>query len=249
MRPDWERGRWTFQWPARTELGRIALELGYSSGVPRSSPYNAEQYVSSTEQSVLPHEIGHMFDGARWGDAFNRVPAWYEEATAMWMEPWSSQHHRLQRAQDGQASAPSLDSVFRFERPKVDPVLANFSRTELIVSGPCHGNCGRSWTRRLITWRVGSDGTPTSDTLYDDAVKASAAHRDSVDRYYEYSIAALYYIRARGGLTALHTLAARMGRDSSGADPLERIARIPPAGVQREADWRNWLRSAGTADP
>lgn len=113
----------------------------------------------------------------------------------------------------------------------------------------CRGNCGRVFHERLITWRVGSDGKATSDTLYDDAVKASAVHGDSVARYYTYSIAALYYVRARGGLAALHALAARIGPDSGAKDPLAGLAGIPPAGAARDADWRSWLRTAGAVQP
>jgi hypothetical protein len=226
---------------------RIATQLGYSPSAPGSAMVSAEQYASDAEQSTLPHELGHQFDGTRWGDAFGRVPAWYDEATAMWMESPSSRQHRLQQAQDGRATAPPLSSVFQFDRPKVDPIGATFSRSEYI--GPCRGDCGRSWKTRFVTWRVGSDGMLTSDTLYDDAVKTSVTHADSVARYYQYSIAALYYVRARGGLAALHALAARIGPDSSDTDPLADIVGIPPAGAQREADWRNWLRSAGAVDP
>jgi len=243
---------WTFRWPARARLLRVAGLLGYSRSAPSPSESDADRYVSDAEHSMLPHEIGHGLDEARWGDAVFHVPAWYEEATAMWMEPSASRLHRLQQAQDGAATAPPLDSVFLFERPAVDPMGSNFSRADwdTIVAGSCRGKCGPPpWTKRLITWRVGGDGKATSDTLYDDAVKASMTHADSVARYYTYSIAALYYVRARGGLAALHALATRIGPETGATDPLAGLPGIPPAGTAREADWRGWLRSAGTAQP
>lgn len=117
MDKGWQSGHWTLRWPAQAQLRRIVLELGLSRAVARSSPYSADQYMANMEAWMLPHEIGHAFNGARWGDAFVRVPAWYEEATAMWMEAPDLRRHRLQQAQDSAATAPPLDSVFRFARP------------------------------------------------------------------------------------------------------------------------------------
>lgn len=232
-----KREHWTLRWPSAVQRLRVASLLGYSGDQARS-------YASNADRSVLPHEIGHAQIEARCAGVAHELPPWFNEATAMWMEPADLQRHRLQQAEDSVETAPPLDAVLRFKHPQVDLAHTAFSRTEL--TGQCRGVCGagRGWKTRLILRRVRDDGTASSDTLYDEAVMANIAHADTVTRYYNYSLAVLYYVRARGGVPALRTLAARLVSDSAGPDPLANIAGLPSSAAAREEDWRRWLRSA-----
>lgn len=237
-----EREHWTVRWPSAAQRLHTAGLLGYS-GAP------ARAYASDQELSVLPHEIGHLQLGARFNGVAHELPPWFSEATAMWMEPSNLQRHRLQQAQEFFETAPSLDAVLRMKKPEVAPTDVAFFHTEFTEE--CRGNCGppHRWKTRLIRWHVRDDGTGESDTLYDDAISAASAHADTVTRYYIYSLAVLYYVRARGGVPALRTLATRIVSGSAGPDPLAGIAGLPASTAAREEDWRRWLRSASAALP
>lgn len=231
---------WKFEWPSTSRCHRIGDKLGYAID-------SASAFCANEIRSVLPHELGHVFDYAGLLEGTPPLPAWYDEAAAMWMEPDELQVHRLSQAHEWLRSAPDLASLMAVAHPRVMSEDVAFSRTETV--GPCRGVCGapRTWNTRSITWTILADGAAHADTLYDSAV--SSVHSDSVARFYVYSLAILYYVKSRGGIQALHLLADRVRVPSHDPDILRGIPGIPAAGREREADWRSWLSTAATTIP
>jgi hypothetical protein len=233
---------WKFDWPSESSCRRIATKLGYLRG-------SALVFCADQTKSMLPHELGHLIGFAAQVRGSPPPPAWYEEARAMWMEPPELQMHRLDQAREWRRSSPALASLMAVSQSFVLSKEASFRRTETIRVGRCRGVCGPPvpWHTRKITWTTFRDGAVHVDTLYDSA--ASSAHADSVDRFYVYSLAALYYVRSKGGIDALHLLADRVRTRSGKSDLLHGIRGIPKAGPGREADWRRWLKGASTIVP
>lgn len=235
-------GCWTFRWPSPSRWNTLANLMGHTGN-------GAEGFVTDWE-TLLPHELGHAVAAVAYSALKGPPPAWYREAVAMWMEPAESQSRRLKQASDWRAHAPSLQSLLSAVHPLVVPEHSVFSVSEamLQVQGPCRGVCGSlPWHARSITMSVFADRTSRTDTVYDAA--GAAIHADSLNRFYVYSLALLYYVRSRGGEAALHALAARMHADPAVHDPLARLPGVPALAPEREADWSGWLRRVGTVEP
>ncbi len=124
---------WKFDWPSATSCRRIGVKLGYMQG-------SDSAFCANEITAVLPHELGHVFNYAGFVAGTASLPAWYDEATAMWMEPDELQMQRLSQAQQWRSSAPDIASLMSAIHPRVGTKHAAFSRTQ--ITGPCRGTCG-----------------------------------------------------------------------------------------------------------
>ncbi len=232
-------------WPAEATLRRLAGELGMTSR-------EADAFVERQWRDVLPHEMGHQMLSVHLypgrvefpGEYATPLPDWLDEGTAAWMESDGLRAGR--RARLG-SEAPPLRDVLSAAHPQsaafARGTAEGWSRT-VTETFPCMADCpvGAGLTTLRVVRRVAPDGRVRSDTTRIPGRPPAAPAVDAL--FYESSLAALEYLRERGGADAVRALAERL-RDDPAVAPLANLPGMPGDAAALERGWREWLAGSG----
>ncbi|HEX8211067.1 MAG TPA: hypothetical protein VF584_12915 [Longimicrobium sp.] len=261
-----EQGWWALRWPTSATLETVGRKLDYPP--TGAGQYDSlEGWLADIRDSVLPHEIGHLFlatvigvtdlppGSAHHGatrDYGTPLPDWFDESVAMWMEPRANRDARLARVMGAAQSPPSIAAVLATPHPSGGVAATRWRRTVTIRTnvGPCKGVCNPADDRiPKITATVDSLGRASVDTAYLDPEDGSALDAGMADTFYAPALAVMTYLRDRGGAAATTQLLKRLRQDMASRAQLAGLPGIPSDSAALQADWEAWWKSTSERLP
>jgi len=236
---------WTLVWPVDSGL-RQHLRSG---GTPEAS---LDAATATQWNAVLPHELGHLMliaeaDRRRRPDqAPRRLPDWFHEGTAVWMEPPSVRADDVAVLTALRPFVPSLSELTALSISGGG--LAGEAGSTLIQTFfPCASEeaCGGRphWSRIFsVTTRTYPDGTTRVDTTFHERPPPPPSPVGS--HFYAYSATLVRFLHDRGGPEAMSALLDRYVAPLPHEHALHGLPGLPRSPAALEREWRAWFEAA-----
>lgn len=233
--------------------GEVTVE-SFVGHIPTAAAWEAERRRSGAamtvrdREDIVPHEIGHwlarttqlrLTRDAPASQTQGLVPAWLDEAMAVWMEPLESRLGRIRTLRaDGRRAAVTQTL---FTSNPAAPMVKLRSRT-VQVDPPCP-RCG--WSRwRKVTTEVGHDDSIREDTTFfvtEDALKQSDPTYGEAPLFYSSSLAMLALIRHERGPDGVRQLVRDCVAQSKRGSVARSSCGIPWSAKELQQKWNAWL--------